>query len=181
MATHVTVPFHQLHTVFRKYGSVSRAEMVPAVGRLAKRAGIIINSATRTAPPASPNGSIGAVNYGNFLRAWRSDEVNIGGRYGVLVSNASGIKGATIEYGGAWPNRPPPKAAIAHWAVRKFGIPYEKALRIAFPISRAIKRRGLKPRKVMTGPDTQKSFVMAMQQVFSQALSNACKQLGGGP
>lgn len=181
MATHLRVSFAQLPGVFQQYGRNARAEVVPAVGRLAKQAGLIINSATRTAKPASKNGGIGAVNYGDFIRAWRADPVTLGGRYGVLVSNNSDKKALTIEYGGTWPNKAPPKAAIAHWAVRKFGIPYEQAERIAFPIARAIKRRGLRPRKVLTGKDTEKSFVMAMRQVFTQALSNASKQLRGGP
>lgn len=178
MAITLTVPFAKLPSVFRKYGRNVREGVSPGLTRLAKQAGIIVTNSTRNAPPASANGSIGAVNYGKFLSKWRSTKATLNGNQGVLVSNASGIKGATIEWGGKWPNRPPPVSAIARWAQKKLSLPYSEAKKAAWPIARAIKRRGLRPRLVLTGPDTQSSFRLSMQNIFSDVVSKAAHKMG---
>lgn len=179
MATQITVPFKQLPKVFQQYGKFVRAGTLPAMRRLAKQASRIITTATKDAPPASANGSRGAVNYGTFISKWRADLVTLNGNQGVLVSNDSGIKGATIEWGGKWPNKGPPVSAIATWATKKLGLSYEEAKKAAFPIAAAIKRRGLRPRLVMTGTETQKSFRMSMESVFYEVVVKACDRLGG--
>lgn len=169
MAATITIPFHQLPRVFLKYGSNVRAGVSPGLNRLAKKAGTIIATATKKAK---------AVNYGTFLENWRSTQTTLNGNPGVLVSNASGLKGATLEYGGRWPNKPPPIEAITVWAQKKFNLPYAEAKKVAWPIRAAIKRRGLRPRLIMSGPDTQAKFSKSMEQIFSAVVIKAAHKLG---
>ncbi len=171
------IPLHRMPTVFSSYGRHVRNRIPIALSRVAREAGKIIADATRKAPPASPRGSVGAVNYGTFLSNWRSQVTSQNGNQGVLVSNASGLKGATIEWGGRWPNKAPPVDAIATWATKKLGLSYPEAKKAAWPISRAIKRRGLQPRLVMSGDNTKTAFKLSMQNAFAGVVTKAADRL----
>lgn len=54
---------------------------------------------------------------------------------------------------GRRPGRPPPVRALMGWAQRKLG-----DARLAYPVARAIGRRGIRPRPVLTRPDVQKGL-----------------------
>lgn len=54
---------------------------------------------------------------------------------------------AVVEWGRRPGQRPPPRAPIALWCVRKLGLPEDEAETRAFLIARAIGRRGIKPKK----------------------------------
>jgi hypothetical protein len=110
----------------------------------AKRCVAILQDATRVAIPASANGGEGAFNTGAYLRAWKSQPVSDGAR----VFNDSSY-GPIIEDGRKPGSKMPPKGVMARWAQRRLGLSREEALAIDFPLRRAIKDRGLRPRKVM--------------------------------
>lgn len=125
---------------------------------------------TRRAPPANPGGKGGggAVNTGSFARAWRHGAIaeGEGGTAGGARIFNSSPYGAVIEHGrraGTWP----PRAAIARWAQRRLGLSEEDAQRAAFPIARAIARRGLLPRNIMSGAEPQLLKIM-LREVSDQ-------------
>jgi len=125
----------------------------------------LMQQRTRTALPASPGGPSagGAVNYGTYLRAWKAEA----DADGASLFNSSKQAGV-IEFGRR-PGKFPPIAAIAQWALRRLRLKPEgsrrgrsktsfsadeimtPAFRAAWPIARAIARRGLLPRLIMTG------------------------------
>jgi hypothetical protein len=102
---------------------------------------------TREASPANPSGTGkgGAVNTGNYLRAWKARATE----NGAVVENESPAA-SIIEYGRR-PGKMPPRDAIARWAQRRLGLKEDDAKGIAFVIGRAIKARGLKARNVLSG------------------------------
>ena len=173
----LTVPFKKLPSVFRKYGAHARHETTSCLTQVAKRSEIIMTSATRNAPPASDNGGIGAVNYGNYLKAWSARVLSSGGSRGVLVANTR-VYAPNIDYGRRAGARLPPISAITQWAVKKLGLPYKEARRAAFPIAQKIKRDGLKPRGVLHGPNTTKDLSDAMETAVGAALDRAANKLG---
>jgi hypothetical protein len=174
MAT-ITVPFNKLGGLFRKYGTAQRAETSAGLLEVAKRAQVIITSATRYAPPASANGGIGAVNYELYLRAWSVKRALLNGNRGVLVANTKPYA-PNVEYGRKAGAKAPPLKAITRWAQKKLSLPYDEAKKAAWPIRSAIARRGLRPRGVLQGPSTTKDFLDAMEDSMSKALSRATKK-----
>lgn len=168
----ITVPFNKLAGIFRKYGVHSHHETSKSLTQVAKRAEIIVTSATRNAPPASPNGSIGAVNYGRYLKQWKAQVVLTGTVRGVFVGNTREYA-PTIDYGRRAGARLPPIDAIARWATKKFGITYEEAKERAWPIAQNIKRRGLQPRGVLHGTNTTQDLSDAMETAVGAALDRA--------
>jgi hypothetical protein len=174
MAT-LTVPFNKLAGVFRKYGVLTRRETPIGLTEVVNRAKVIVTSSTRNAPPASPNGGIGAVNYLNYLKAWQVKRATLNGNKGVLVGNTR-VYAPYIDYGRK-PGRAPPVDAIALWAVKKLNLPYAAARKIAWPIARAIAKRGLRPRGVLHGKNTTQDFLDAMEGSMGKALSRAAQKL----
>jgi hypothetical protein len=106
------------------------------------------------------------VNYGAYLRAWKAE----GDPDGAALFNSS--KYAGVIERGRRPGKFPPIAAIAQWALRRLRLKPEGARRggrrstsfsadevmapafkAAWPIARAIARRGLLPRLIMTGAE----------------------------
>lgn len=108
----------------------------------------VVQDATRAAIPANPSGigTGGAVNNGGYLRGWKSAATPNGARLFNDVSY-SGVIEDGRRAGSAWP----PRAAIVAWAKRRLGLSTKDAQQAAFPISRAIARRGLRARKVLGG------------------------------
>lgn len=108
---------------------------------------------TRTAIAANPAGigTGGAVNTGAYLRQWKV----IRTPNGAVIVNASSYA-AIIEYGRRPGSKLPPKAAVIAWARRRLHLSAEDAARRWYPIARAIARRGLVGRKIMTADEAQK-------------------------
>lgn len=104
----------------------------------------------------------GAFNYGTYRSAWFATPMDRGGSTGVLVGNKAPYAGV-VEYGRRKGAKQPPREPIARWAQRKFGMPYSEAKQVAFAISRAIKRNGIKGRYVLTSAGTTKKFKQIME------------------
>ena len=102
---------------------------------------------TDKAPPASPTGLFGAVNFGHYRRAWRVDQLS----NGAMVYNMAPYAGV-IEYG----RRP---AAVSKqglkqiqlWAKRRHGLDDRAARAVAWSIGQRLRTNPLWPRHVMTG------------------------------
>ena len=96
--------------------------------RAAHRAVVILHKSTREAPPANPAGigSGGAVNYGNYLRAWKSEATKDGAR----VYNDMPYAGV-IEKGRRAGRRAPPARVIQAWAIVFWSTPLAPRRRIA--------------------------------------------------
>ena len=102
-------------------------------------------AATDAAPPASQNGGTGAVDTGNYRRSWRATNLSDG----AVLGNAAGYS-PIIEDGRRAGAKMPPKQVAIDIARRKMGLSQREAELAWFPIARAIARRGLRPRHVLT-------------------------------
>jgi len=143
---------------------------MPAAMRGVRAAGAhvvaLMHQRTRTAPPANPGGvgSGGAVNTGYYLRSWKSQDV----AGGVRVYNAAPYAGV-IEHGRR-KGAPPPKKAIVAWLRRRLGMSQVDALSAAWPVARAIGRRGLKGRKVLGGAKKETADI-AMAEIERELMA----------
>lgn len=108
-----------------------------------------LQRSTEQAPPASPGGKIGAVNTGEYRRRWKAAPTDKGAR----VYNDS-VQAGPIEKGRR-PGTMPPLDAIEKWALRRLHLTPKEAKKAAYPIAKAIKARGLMPRRVLTNAVTQ--------------------------
>jgi len=97
----------------------------------------------------------GVVNTGFYRMAWKSEALPDGAR----VYNAAKYAGV-IEYGRR-PGSFPPVSVIEHWAQRRLGLSKKEARAAAFPIARAIARRGIPGKRVLTGrrPQLDQDFL----------------------
>ena len=154
----IKVPFGQLARTLYSLKERGEGAYKRGLRSAAMRARTIMDAATVTAPPASANGTQGAVNTGAYRRAWKAEPT----ADGIHVYSLSPYAGV-IEYGRRPGARMPPEDAIARWAQRKLGLPYKRARAVAFVMRRAIARRGLAPRKVLTSPNTVSFLVAALQ------------------
>lgn len=140
----VHIPLVGLGGYFRRLG----AAMTPAVVRGVQSGALacvpLLHNATRRAPPASPYGARGAFNTGEYLRAWRVSNLADGAR----VYNDRSYA-AVVEWGRRRGGPMPPREAIRRWAQRRLGLSVVEARAAAWPIARAIARRGLRGRRVM--------------------------------
>lgn len=125
--------------------------------RGAQRAVQTLQRATGRAPPANPAqlGVGGAVNTGHYKRSWKMEALSDGAR----VYNDAPYAGVIED--GRRVGKFPPITPIQDWAQRRLGLSREEARKAAFPIARAIARRGLLARKVLTNklPDIEKDAV----------------------
>jgi hypothetical protein len=128
----------------------------------AQRCVPVMHRSTDQAPPASARGGVGARNQGDYRRAWQAAPHP----EGAVLFNPSPYAGV-IEFGRRI-GKFPPLDAIARWAQRKLRVARvisrgkrkgtattramteKEARSAAFPIARAIARRGLRARFVMT-------------------------------
>jgi hypothetical protein len=131
-----TLKPEQLGADFRALGRRLRAALMRGAYRGALRAVLTLQRATNEAK---------AVHTGQYKRAWKAQRTPTGAR----VYNAAAYADI-IEYGRRAGARQPPSEVIARWAQRKLGLKKKDAKRAGFLIARAIGRRGLKPRRVMT-------------------------------
>lgn len=169
---HITVPIEQLPKMFRQYGVMMRSHTDARMMQVESRAKEIVKDQTENAPPASANGGIGAVDTRKYYRKWRVRRARLNGSRGVLITNAAHYM-AVIELGRRAGSRMPPVDVIRQWAQRRLGLPYKEAKRAAWPIARAIGRRGLQARLVMTGDPAKREYFKTMQKYMGLALDEA--------
>lgn len=150
-----------------------QAEMRPAVNAGLTEGGMrcipILQKATRNAPPASEHGSPGAFDTGFANANFTSELIPNGVRLSNLATYFSVLDGGRRK--GA---RTPPLEPIKRWAMRKMGLSEEEAASAAWPIARAIGKRGLEARSIMG--DSLKE----MGKVVADSVSKALVRLFGG-
>ena len=103
----------------------------------------VLQRAGDRAPPASPRGSVGAFDTGKYRRSWRVTNI----ANGCKLYNSSPYADV-VERGRRRGRKMPPRRVIEAWAQRKLGLSSAQAKQAAYPIARAIGRRGLKGRHV---------------------------------
>lgn len=141
----VKLTLDQLPAWARSLGKRLKPATVRGLQRGAMQALPVLQDATRFAPPASPAGQPGAVNTGALLRGWRAvPEPN-----GVLVTNSVPYA-PVVEYGRRAGARQPPLRVIEQWARRRLRLNAKEAKAAAYPIARAIAKRGLDARLILT-------------------------------
>lgn len=107
----------------------------------------VMQERAQFAPPANPAGigNTGAIDTGAYRAGFRGKATDRG------ASLYNMRKYAPVIDMGRRPGTMPNTRAIARWAERKLGLDPIAARTAGFLIGRAIKRRGLLPRRVMTG------------------------------
>jgi len=129
--------------------------------------------ATGKAGSANPGhtGEGGAVNTGHYKRSWKHEALPDGARVYNLAPYAS-----IIEHGRR-PGKFPPISMIEKWAQRRLGLTPKEAKAAAFPIARAIAKRGLVGRKVMTNvlPKIEKDFLEEVEKELAKELAKGGK------
>lgn len=142
-------------------GDIARAMERGAVSGAA-RCIPILHRSTETAPPANPSGkgSGGAFDTGRYKASWRSRPISSGAQVFNDAPHA-----AIVEEGRRPGARMPPAGVVEAWARRRLGVSKEEAARVDFLIRRAIKRRGLRARRVL-----QSSLPKMTQAVLDEIL-----------
>lgn len=149
MAKVIKIDVSQWADHLEKLGQRFRPAMLRGMNAGAMRCIPILHNATAQAPPASPNGTIGAFDTGLYKAAWRSASINNGAK----VFNMRSYSGV-IEHG----RRPYPvsKAGIRNlegWAKRKLKLSGKEAKSAAWAIAKTLAKRPLKARRVMIGSE----------------------------
>jgi len=166
-------------------------QLGPRFGAAARRGALagglrsipILHRYTDKAPPANPQGigEGGAFNTGAYKRGWKVQQLTDG----ALIYNAmryAGIIEGDVATG--YGRRPgahfPPLKYVQRWAQRRLGLSAKEAARAAYPIARAIAKRGLKGRFVMRGAmmEIQAAFEAAVAAELEKEL--AAVPTGGG-
>jgi hypothetical protein len=125
-----------------------------------------MHARTADAPPANPSGigAGGAVNTGRYKGAWQAVRIDGGARlynsapyagvieYGARPLGARGprLQRVVVKGQNARPLSPRMEA-LKRWVELKLHVSKEESRSVAFLVGRAIARRGLLPRRVMTG------------------------------
>jgi hypothetical protein len=144
----------------KKLGKMFKQVVMKGIHDGARRCIPILHQATEAAPPASIGGRVGAFDTGRYKMAWKvratatgaeiyndmvyASVIEHGRRVGAQMPNITDIE--------KWVRRKlyaePPKGALGPRLGRGRRATMSKSA--AFPIARAIQRRGLKGRKVLT-------------------------------
>jgi hypothetical protein len=171
----ITVNLGDLGKLEKKLGSRLNLVLRRASLSAAMRSVAYMQQRTRTAMPANPSGigSGGAVNTGAYLRAWRTGQ----SPQGASVYNSSKYAGV-IELGRRT-GKVPPREAIARWAQRRLGLDEKDARAAAYPIARAIARRGLVGRYVMTAPEAMRKMADFFVEEFEKELDKVLSESAG--
>lgn len=87
-----------------------------------------------------------AVFRGRLIRSWR---ISRGQRRAeMLIRNIAPY--ADVVDGGRRPNsRMPPSSVLVPWIQQRFGVSRKQAQRLAYPVARAIARKGIRPRRIV--------------------------------
>ena len=104
---------------------------------------VVLQRATDNAPPASPRGARGARHTGRYRRSWKVETHP----RGITIFNDAPY--APIIEDGRRKGSMPPTKPLVKWAKQRIGLSHKEAQWAAFAIALAIKKRGLKPRKVL--------------------------------
>lgn len=134
----------------------------------AQRAIAIAVAEGDAAPPASQRGSIGAFNTGRYHRSWHVENV----ADGAVVSNIAPYADV-IERGRRPGRRQPRTETIVQWARQRLGLDEKKARQAAFPIARAIGRRGLRARRVLSS--ARPKMIAAVLEEVKASIAEALK------
>lgn len=134
----------------------------------------IRTGAERALPLAVSAGDAkGVFDTGEYRRKWKTRNLNDG----ASIDNTSG-HGDIIEKGRRKGRRMPPRRVISRWAERKLGLSPEEAKRAAYPIARAIARRGIPGRHVVR--DMMPEIIKVVLDEVKAAISQALHSGGGG-
>jgi len=161
----VVIKANEFPRYLRSLGARAKAAMQRGIVSGAARCVPLMVKRTDEAEPASDHGATGAVNTGNFRMRWRSRARQDGAE---VFNDAS--YGPTIDKGRRVGRRLPPTAAIRAWARRRLGLSESEAKKAAYPIARAIARRGLRARGVM-------SAVSAIEQMTRTVRDEVAREL----
>lgn len=169
------IGLEQVGPAMRALGPAMVAAARRGVLAAAYRSQAMAIRATGQAPAANPRGvgTGGAVNTGHYRRSWKVEVLPDGAR---LYNDAP--YAAVIEHGRRQGGRMPPLSALRDWAMRRLGLSPEQAARAAPAIARAIAKRGLLPRRVLTRQLPTISEVA--RQAVEAELEKELARKGGG-
>jgi hypothetical protein len=140
---------------------------VKGIKRGCQQAVPVLQRAGDRAPPASSNGEVGVFDTGKYRRSWKVMSLPDGAK----LYNAAPYADV-VERGRKKNRKQPPKKVIEAWARRKLGLSVEEARAAAYPIARAIGKRGLRARHVEKSarPQVTKIVVKEMMAEVKRAL-----------
>ncbi len=168
--TTIKLQLGELAPVFQRMGPRAVAAAKRGALRGALRAVSTLQRAVGQAPPANPaqKGVGGALNTGHYKRSWKAEQLPDGAR----VYNTAPYAGV-IEHGRREGSAFPPLKEIERWAQRRLGLNPKEAKAAAFPIARAIAKRGLLARKVMGNAQAQveKDFLEEVRKELDRELA----------
>jgi hypothetical protein len=144
----------------------------------AQRSVALMQTRTRRAIPANQAGigDGGAFNYGTYARSWRAVSAGDGNAVLFNFQKYAGV----IELGRRT-GTTPPIAMIARWAQRRLQLDEDEAARAAYPIARAIARRGLLGRHVMSAPEALNDMAKFFVEEFTHELDTLLSSAAGRP
>ncbi len=168
MATTIRLSMNEWTGYLRKLGK----DFMPAAKRGLKRGALHSQVLLQQRTSA-----LGVLNTGAYKRSWKWQEIE----KGIVIYNAQ-LYAGVIEYGRRVGARMPPVEPIARWAQLKLGVPKKQARGVGFVIARAISRRGIAARPVMTGalPKMEQAFKEAITAELKRSLA-ATSRRGGKP
>lgn len=168
--TTVHLKLEELAPVFQRMGARAVAAARRGALRGALRAVVTLQKATGQAPPANPGmrGVGGAVNTAHYKRSWKAEQLPDGARVYNSAPYAS-----VIEEGRRANSAFPPLKEIERWAQRRLGLSAKEAKAAAYPIARAIAKRGLLARKVMGNAqaEVEKGFLEEVRKELDRELA----------
>lgn len=165
--TAIVFSLAHLPAIYKQMPKLLNRALSRGVQRAGYRAISVLIKAVSKAPPAGGSrGRGGAVNTGFYKKAWKMETLPDGVRIYNAASYAS-----IIEYGRRAGSLMPPKEVIVRWIQRRLGKSEKEARSLQFVIRRAIKRRGLRPRRVLTDkiPDLDRIVTFEVGREVSKA------------
>lgn len=165
---------------FRRYVGKLRTSLAGAEGAIVRgiHSGVmrsvgVVHQSVDAAPPASPRGSVGAVDTGDYKRRWQFELLPRGGR---LYNDHPAAD--VIERGRRAGRKRPPVRAIEVWAKRKLHLSDTQLKSAKFAIANAIAKRGLTGRRVLTNPGTTDKVVRAVMEEVMHEVRAALRRGG---
>ncbi len=162
-----TMSFSEYVSRFKQVRPSMPNEITSALDETAPWLKAIVSAATQVAPPASRNGSYGAVATGKMLNSWKATRI---GTKGILISNGQ-VQAVIADYGRAPGKKMPPVSKIMQWAQVRLGLGYAEAKRAAWPIARAIAQRGLQKRGILHSDQRNAQLARIMETRFTKTVA----------